>query len=75
MITQNNDHILANLDSVLEDLDFQRWKAQLIATTKQQLKDAGYSEPFTFKINDVEAKKWFDSGATPYQTFRETYPQ
>lgn len=26
-----------------------------------------------FNLNTKEARKWFDNGLTPYQTFRETY--
>lgn len=46
---------------------YDEWKRQLIIVTKQ-------AAPNTeFKINDVEAQKCFDSGMSPWQTFRENF--
>jgi hypothetical protein len=50
---------------------FDNWKMLLIAVTKNELTASGVHRDF--KINDAEAKKCFDSGMSPLQTFRETF--
>lgn len=54
---------------------YENWRALLIAVTHNELITAGYPRNPTFRINDTEARKCFDSGMTPLQTFRETYEQ
>lgn len=50
-------------------MSYEEWKAELIKVTAEETQRPA-SE---IKINDVEAKKWYDSGVPPYFTFRETY--
>lgn len=50
---------------------FENWKLFLVETTKNELTAAGVSREF--RINDAEAKKCFDNGMSPLQTFRETF--
>jgi hypothetical protein len=48
---------------------FKAWINELIRVTGEEI-----GEPETaIKINMSEARKWFDDGFTPYQTFRETF--
>jgi hypothetical protein len=50
-------------------MTFEEWKQELInETAKHTGRDAS-----TIKIDDREAKVWYDDGFTPYCTFRETY--
>lgn len=48
---------------------FAVWLAQLYYITANETKLA----PSEIKINEQEARKWYDVGATPYQCFRETW--
>lgn len=50
---------------------FDNCKMLLIAVTKNELTASGVHRDF--KINDAEARKCFDSGMSPLQTFRETF--
>lgn len=50
-------------------ITFDEWKAELITVTARY---AGVSER-TIVINDQQTKKWYDSGATPWQCFRENW--
>lgn len=50
-----------------ENTRFVTWLAEL----SKLLHEAASGEPV--KINQVEARKWFDDGFTPYQCFRETW--
>jgi len=50
---------------------FENWKLLLVAVTKNELTASGVNREF--RINDAEAKKCFDSGMSPLQTFRETF--
>lgn len=52
-----------------EENAYRKWKEELISVTSEKTGRPAYE----IKINDDGAKKWFNSGATPYQTFRETY--
>ncbi len=52
-----------------EATTFDEWKAELIKVTAGA---AGASEK-SIKIKDEQAKEWFDSGATPWQCFRENW--
>lgn len=45
------------------------WKKELITVTAANTGRLAS----TIVINDIEALKWYNSGATPYQTFRETW--
>lgn len=45
------------------------WLAQLYYITANE---TGL-QPSEIKINEQEARKWYDDGATPYQCFRETW--
>lgn len=52
----------------LEDnVKFVAWLVEL----SKLLHEAAAGQPV--KINSTEARKWYDDGATPYQTFRETW--
>lgn len=50
-------------------MTYEQWKAELIKVTAEKTNQPEYA----IKISDDGAREWFDSGATPYQTFRETY--
>lgn len=50
-------------------MTYEEWKAELISVTARA---TGQSERM-IKINDVEAKRWYDDGFTPYICFRETW--
>lgn len=56
-----------DVDKVKEDAKFIAWLAELAAL----LHGAAQGQPI--KINQEEARKWYDDGATPYQCFRETW--
>lgn len=46
---------------------YEDWKRDLIKLTKQQMPNA------EFEINDIEARKCYDSGMSTWQTFRENF--
>ena len=48
---------------------YEEWKAELIRIT---IEKTG-CQPYEVKIRDEGTMEWFNSGATPYQCFRETY--
>lgn len=50
-------------------MTYEEWKAELIRITAEK---TGHKES-EIKINDKGAREWFDAGADPYQTFRETF--
>lgn len=50
-------------------LTFEQWKAELITVTARA---TGQSER-SITIRDRQAKEWYDSGATPWQCFRENF--
>jgi hypothetical protein len=56
-----------DVDKIKEDAKFIAWLAELAAL----LHGAAQGQPI--KINQEEARKWYDDGATPYQCFRETW--
>lgn len=56
-------------ESMSDEQRFAVWLAQLYYTTANETK----LQPAEIKINEQEARKWYDSGATPYQCFRETW--
>lgn len=49
--------------------EYQNWKAELVKLTAEKTGCHAHE----VNINDQGAKEWFNSGATPYQCFRETY--
>jgi DNA polymerase III gamma/tau subunit len=53
-------------DSLKKDIDFIAW---LSALRNVAIDMTGSND---FKINATEARKFYDDGFTPYQTFRET---
>lgn len=56
-----------DVEKVKENAKFIAWLAELAAL----LHGAAQGQPI--KINQEEARKWYDDGATPYQCFRETW--
>lgn len=52
---------------VSEDVKWVAWLAELYRVTREETKEPNV------KINAEAAREWYDSGATPYQTFRETW--
>jgi hypothetical protein len=56
-----------DVEKVKEDAKFVEWMAELAAL----LHGAAQGQPI--KINQEEARKWYDDGCTPYQCFRETW--
>lgn len=50
-------------------IPFEEWKDELIRVTARA---TGRSER-SIVIKDQQAKEWYDSGATPWQTFRENF--
>ena len=58
-----------DVEGLTPDQRFGVWLAQLYYTTAKETK----LQPAEIKINEQEARKWYDSGATPYQCFRETW--
>lgn len=56
-----------DVKKVMEDGRYIQWKAELIKLVSDA---TGESKVL---ISDTEARKWYDDGATPYQTFRETW--
>lgn len=50
-------------------LSFEAWKAELIRTTAKETR----LQESEIKINDQEAREWYEGGFTPYVTFRETW--
>lgn len=50
-------------------ISFEDWRAELIRVTAEK---TGHPEA-DVKINDEAAREWYNSGATPYTTFRETW--
>jgi hypothetical protein len=50
-----------------DDAKFVKWLAEL----SKYLHEASSGQPV--KINQVEARKWYDDGMTAYQCFRETW--
>lgn len=44
---------------------YEEWKAELIRVAVEETGQTG------IKINDNEARQWYDSGWNPYYTFRE----
>lgn len=53
----------------MKEKTFEEWLEQLIVVTADH---TGKKES-EIKIDEAEARKWFDDGFDPYQTFRETY--
>lgn len=51
------------------EVTYEQWKENLIAITAKEL---GMNE-WEVKINDTEARAWYESGISPYFTFRETW--
>lgn len=56
---------------IMNTIGFDKWKQELIDITKAELEEAGAMREF--KINDAEAMKCYESGMTPFQTFRENF--
>jgi hypothetical protein len=56
-----------DVEKVKEDAKFIAWLAELAAL----LHGAAQGQPI--KINQAEARKWYDDGMTAYQCFRETW--
>lgn len=50
-------------------IPFEDWKAELIRITAR----ATEQSERRITINDNTAREWYDSGATPWQTFRENW--
>lgn len=50
-------------------IPFEEWKAELIRVTARA---TGQSER-SIRLKDDQAREWYDSGATPWQTFRENF--
>lgn len=57
------------IEKHLRLVEYLKWKNELIEVTAKETGE----DVSTIKINDTEARQWFDDGFTPYQTFRETY--
>jgi hypothetical protein len=58
-----------NVDRLTEDQKFAVWLAALHYITANETR----LQPSEIKINEAEARKWYDMGCTPYQCFRETW--
>lgn len=48
-------------------LTFEQWKQELLAVVK---KETGRTD---VKLDDIGCREWYDSGVSPYMTFRETW--
>jgi hypothetical protein len=51
------------------DTTFEVWLAVLYYVTCSKTSES----PYNVKVNEREARKWYNDGFTPYQCFRETY--
>jgi hypothetical protein len=56
-----------DVTKLADDAKFVAWLAEL----SKLLHEAAQGQPI--KINQEEARKWYDDGCTPYQCFRETW--
>lgn len=69
--SQDAEHATAFLKSegidVSDLVRFMPWMQELHGLYKDATGDP------EFRLNTKEARKWFDDGFTPYQTFRETF--
>lgn len=52
-----------------ETHSYEDWKAELIRVTAEETKQ----DPSAIRINDVEAKSWYDDGWPAYYVFRENW--
>lgn len=50
---------------------FENWLTSLKEVTERELIAGGIDRAYT--INKSEARKWFNSGASPLQCFRENF--
>jgi hypothetical protein len=70
-----NDDCLLQIIEVMKELmkerkiitNFDDWKKELFAITLKE------TQCTNIKLNEESCREWFESGATPYQTFRETW--
>lgn len=56
-------------ESIQNNSEYQVWKEELIKLVAEKT----IFEISEIRINDAEAFKFFESGMSPYQTFRETW--
>jgi hypothetical protein len=60
---------MQHLQNEAPALSFEEWKQQLIDVTAEKTNQLATE----IKINDANAREWWQDGFTPYATFRENY--